>query len=150
MGVRASGARAGHSNRAGTNVKPEKQMKPLTAPQMTSRLPRLRKLLEFLNHAGPTVTVVLARLWILSQTAVRYFHVRPGCGGREFPAHDRFLVRVKMPVRDPRVDEKPRRIEFQDLAVTFELADTVNHEVAFLCGVAVLAAEARIHLPEFY
>jgi hypothetical protein len=50
---------------------------------MTSRLPRLRKLLEFFNHAGPTATVVLARLWILSETAMGYFHVRPGCGGRE-------------------------------------------------------------------
>src|SRR5271166_5920769 len=133
-------------------MRQRKKLKPLPAPPITttSRLPRHRKLLELLDHTRPTAAVVGARLRFLGKTAMGHSYVGAGGGGSEFPAYDGFLLGIEMPVGDPCIDEQARRIEFQYLTVTLELADTVNDKIAFLRGVAVAATEARIHVPEFH
>src|SRR5208282_5184762 len=119
--------------------------------QLLERLsvPCFRKLPELLDHAGPTAAVVLARLGFLRQAAVRHTYMRAYRNGREFPAHNCFLRRIKMPISDPRIDEQPRRIEFKNLSVALEFAHSVDHEVALLRSVAVAASQPRIHLPRF-
>ena len=77
-----------------------------------------------------------------------HVHARAGLGGRELPADDGGVGNVLVPVREPRIGENAGRIVLDNFPVTLELADTVHHDGAFFSGVTVMAAEARVHLPE--
>src|ERR1700690_3416470 len=112
------------------------------------RVVSFRERFKFFNHTGPAAAVVFASLRFLSETTVLYLHVRAGYGRSQLPAHNCFFLRVQMPVRKPGVNEHPWRIDFRDLALAFEFVYSVHNEVTFLGGVAVAAAQTRIHPPE--
>src|SRR5579872_6844152 len=65
----------------------------------------------------------------------------------EFPAHDGAMLGIVVPVAEPCVGDDAGRIEFDDLAVTFELTHAVDDDRSLLGGVAVASARTGIHLP---
>src|SRR5215472_15503623 len=102
----------------------------------------LYKLLQFFNHSCPTAGVVLARGRQIRQAAVRDLHVRAISLLRQFPANHRADRGIFVPTADPGVDEKARRIAFENLAVTLELADTVPENRSCVGGISILATDA--------
>src|SRR6202042_876676 len=108
----------------------------------------LCKILQHLQHAGPTAAVILARGFFLRQTAVLDLHLRSGFRGRQLPTHDGAAGFLVVPVRHPGIHEQPRWIVFQNLALTIELADAVDHDSSLLGGIVIMAAEPRVHLPD--
>src|ERR1700680_2458471 len=106
--------------------------------------------LQRIEYAGPASGVVLASDGQVGKAAVRDFHVRAARLGRELPADHGAARGIVVPIRDPGVGEYAGRSVLEDLPVTLELAYVVHDDRAFFGGVAVVAAEARIHLPEFH
>src|SRR5438105_9937275 len=103
--------------------------------------------LQQLEHTGPASAVVFARDRLLAQTAVRDLHVCAGAGARELPAYETAALRLIVPVGDPGIRQNARRIEFNNLSMSFEFAHDVDLELAGGIGglEAPLAADARVH-----
>src|SRR4029077_2678095 len=86
----------------------------------------LGKFLEHLQHLGPASAVILAGNIFLGQAAVCDFY-SSACGVcRKLPTHDGGAGLVVVPVGNPRINQKMRRIEFENLAMTLELAHAVD------------------------
>src|SRR5207245_6462863 len=103
--------------------------------------------LQQLEHTGPASAVVFARDRLLAQTAVRDLHVCAGAGARELPADETAALRLIVPVGDPGVRQNARRIQFNNLSMSFEFAHAVDLELAGGIGglKAPLAADAGVH-----
>src|SRR5437667_7507586 len=103
--------------------------------------------LQQLEHTGPASAVVFARDRLLAQTAVRDLHVCAGARARELPAYETAALRLIVPVGDPGIRQNARRIEFNNLSMSFELAHAIDFELAGGIGglEAPLAADARVH-----
>src|SRR5438094_9302267 len=103
--------------------------------------------LQQLEHTGPASTVVFARDRLLAQTAVRDLHVCAGAGARELPAYETAALRLIVPVGDPGIRQNARRIEFNNLSMSFEFAHAIDFELAGGIGryEAPLAADAGVH-----
>src|SRR5947207_10524868 len=101
--------------------------------------------LQQLEHTGPASAVVFARDRLLAQTAVRDLHVCAGAGARELPAYETAALRLIVPVGDPGIRQNARRIEFNNLSMSFEFAHAIDFELAGGIGglEAPLAADAR-------
>src|ERR1035437_5813163 len=85
------------------------------------------EVLQHFDHAGPASGGIVAGYGHGGEAAVRDFYVRSGGLGSEFPADYGAMGDVVVPVRDPGVHEDTRQIVLEDLAVTFELVDVVDH-----------------------
>src|SRR5438552_329147 len=75
---------------------------------------------------GQTFAGVFARDRLVAQTAVRDLHVCAGAGARELPAYENAVFRVSLPVEDPDIRQNARRIEFNNLSMSFEFAHDVD------------------------
>src|SRR4029077_4128384 len=100
--------------------------------------------LDLSQHTGPAARVVLAGDGQFGETAMRNTHQRSALAGCEFPAHDRALRGLLVPVGDPRICENTRRIVLEYFAVAVELAGAVDVEFRFFGVVGPATALARI------
>src|ERR1700733_5373269 len=119
------------SAKKSTSKATDKSVRPTRSP--------LCKILQHLQHAGPAAAVILARGFFLRQAAVLDLHVRSGFRGRQLPADHGAAGFFVVPVRHPGIHEQPRRIVFQNLALTIELADAVYHDSSLLGGIVIMA-----------
>src|SRR5712691_8108063 len=71
----------------------------------------------------------------------------PVPAARELPAYETAALRLIVPVGDPGIRQNARRIEFNNLSMSFEFAHAVDLELAGGIGglEAPLAADARVH-----
>src|ERR1700720_4589713 len=97
----------------------------------------------------PAAAVTLARLCFLGQTAMRYLDLRAIAAGRQFPADDRLALRIRVPFCNPGIDQKARRIDLQNLAVSLKVGGAFDRcPIAPLGSVMPLPAGPRVHLPK--
>src|SRR5436309_1555014 len=103
--------------------------------------------LQQLEHTGPASAVVFERDRLLGETAVRDLHVCASAGARELPADETAELRLVVPVSDPGISQHPRRIELNNLSMSFEFAHAIDFELAGGIGryEAPLAADAGVH-----
>src|SRR3954469_117753 len=120
------------------------------APRAASELLFFYKRLQLLDDLWPSASIILAGDGQVGQAAVRDLYVRAIVSGREFPTHQSAARAVIVPICIPGVSQNARRIEFGDVTVTLEFANSVNHNGPLLGGVAIRAVRAWVHGPDLH
>src|SRR6266566_7240537 len=86
----------------------------------------LAVLLQQVEHTGPASAVICARDRLIAETAVRHFHVCATAGEPKLPADETAALRLIVPVGDPGIRQNARRIQFNNLSMSFEFAHAVR------------------------
>src|SRR5215475_4812120 len=107
----------------------------------------LGKFLDFFQHTRPAAGVILPGSRLSGETTVRYLHVRARFGGSQFPANDRAMFRIIVKISEPRVDQKPRRINLEHFPI---MPDYIEPAIWFRHAhlQPPFAAHSKIHLED--